>query len=208
MLFNHKGVPVWAYVEGESKCPECERTLIARKPEHAIWHWAHKPEPSQHSSCPWEESEWHLRWKAAQLGFAGWTVEHKVIINGKRYILDAYHEESGRVREFVHSLSPYYVDKHLALANAGMKVTWIYDGGEFASERRRGVSKGGVKKLLKPRASEIHGVTGGYVHLLGGEKYPPRLMKLWRGDVWYPNEVPGALQILALFDSNAIGGLA
>jgi hypothetical protein len=207
MIFNHLGVSVRKYVSGDSYCPECERQLIAKRPDTKVWHWAHKAQPSTHSACPWEESEWHLRWKAAQLKIPGWTVEHKIEIAGKRYILDAYHEETGRVREFVHSLSPYYEAKHLALKAAKFSVGWIYDGAEFVSARTVGTRQGiGLRKLLKPAASMLHGAIGGYVHI--HREVGDALYKSWKNDVWYPVEAKGAEQLLAFFNNVDLKGVA
>lgn len=195
MIFNHEHAPVWAYEDGPSFCPECNGPLIAKRPEHAIWHWAHKPVTKGRTACPWEESEWHLRWKMAQMTVPGWEVEKRIVVGGKTYILDAYHAATGRVREFVHSLSPYYVDKHLALKAHGLKTTWIFDGEMFISARALAVKGGkGIRRALKPSANYLHMDIGGYLHWGGA------LFKEWKSDVWFPCELPGVNHLLTKFE--------
>ena len=138
MYYNHARRSVRAYfsdpIPGEEAfCPECHRQLIARRPELRVWHWAHKAVASTAAKCPWVESPWHLQWKLAHLKLKGWQIEAPIQIGAKRYVLDAYHQGTGRIREFVHSLSPYYVQKHLDLLSAGHKVQWIFDVFVFVS---------------------------------------------------------------------------
>src|SRR5262249_39193236 len=83
------------------------------------------------------ETGWHLRWKAAYLTFPGWDIEVPVVVAGRSFRADAMNPGTGRVREFVHSLSDAYVAKHLALKAAGLDVVWRFDGEAFVRARRR-----------------------------------------------------------------------
>ena len=96
--------------------------------------------------------------------------------------------------EFVHSLRPSYVEKHLAMSAAGLKVLWVWDGSAFGSARVRDVRGGGVKHLLKPAARKFHARLGGLVHHAGG------LWRHWQGDVWYPVRDPGVRECVRRFD--------
>lgn len=200
MLLNHLGQPVWKYRGGPTKCPSCEADLVARRGEIRMWHWAHPPKSTSRECDGWEESQWHLQWKAAYLELAGWRVEHRVVLSGgQQFIVDACRPAVSRVREFVHSLSPRYIEKHQALIAAKrFDVLWIYDGAEFASLRAKVTRDGrGLRKLLKPRANEIHEQTGGLIHHEG------RLWRRWKGDVWYPVEGERSSRMLQLFNKGA-----
>lgn len=181
MIYNHERKAVWQWDSGESLCPDCARPLVARRGEFVCWHWAHKPFRATTNKCHHKETQWHLAMKMAYMGFDGWNIEVPVDIGGKKYRIDAYRE--GKAREFVHSLSPHYVGKHLSLKQSGMDVLWIYDGKEFASSRwsfcagRRGP---GYRRLLKPAAGMVFNETGGLVH------HNDMLLKEWRHGVFYP----------------------
>lgn len=180
MIYNHERKAVWQWDSGESLCPDCERPLVARRGELVCWHWAHKPSRRAGDKCPHKETRWHLAMKMAYLGFNGWSIEVPLTVNGKKYRIDAYRE--GKAREFVHSLSPHYSNKHLALKQSGMDVLWIYDGAEFASKRFAycsGRSSVGYRRLLKPTARRVFNHTGGLIH------YNDHLLKEWKHDVFY-----------------------
>jgi hypothetical protein len=137
-----------------------------------IWHWAHKR--NNNNDCGASESKWHLAMKEAYLKFNGWTVEHPVKVQQwdatwdndlrelvaqrwieKKFIIDAYCKYTKKAREFVHSLSPYYINKHNQLQWNGYDVLWIFDGNEFLSAHARQTSDHkGMRKFLKPKAYE------------------------------------------------------
>lgn len=182
MILNHERRTVSEWRDGrESLCPECGGRLVARRGDVVVWHWAHRPAARGRASCPFEESRWHLRWKDVYRAFAGWDIEVPVAAGGLRYRADAMNRSAGKVREFVHSLSPYYVEKHRALSKSGYDVRWIMDGEAFASGRRKEVARGGIRRLLKPSAFLLHRDVGGVlVHFEGG------LWREWRHDIWFP----------------------
>jgi len=182
VIFNHERKTVWQWESGESLCPDCGGGLVPKRGEFVCWHWAHKPNRHKGAECHHEETKWHLAMKMAYLGFDDWNIEVPISVGGKKYRIDAY-RNNGKAREFVHSLSPHYVGKHLALKQAGMDVLWIYDGAEFASARCAfcgGMNGAGYKRLLKPSARRVFNETGGLVH------FSDFLLKEWRHDVFYP----------------------
>lgn len=183
MILNHKRETVWHFTGGDSRCPECSAELLARKGEKLVWHWAHKPRRSTRNGCSWEESDWHLRWKEVFHDQAGFEIEHPIDINGKRFVLDAVKPQTKQINEFIHSLSPSYVAKHRALLQAKCNVTWLWDGHVFMSERGRSVRGGGIKRLLKPKAKDLHQEIGGLVHIQHGPR--AGVWRHWRHDVWY-----------------------
>ena len=202
MLFNHKRERVQMRNEGDSLCPECGAPLVARRGEVVVWHWAHAPNKAHRASCAWEESSWHLRWKQAFHQYEGYEVEFAVNVGGKKYVLDAYRARDGRVREFVHSLSPSYAAKHQALARAYPgKVSWLFDGHEFGSLRSKPVRGGGIRGLLKPRAKLMHDAIGGYVHIQGGPF--AGVWKHWKHDIWY--RIPESDNWLKAFEKSEPG---
>ena len=167
MLFNHKRQLVSDWTEGqESICPECETALVAKRGQIKIWHWAHK---SNEAGCGSYETDWHLVWKMTYLLYPGWEVEYPLEINGSRYRIDAYRKETGSVREFVHSLSEHYTDKHMKLVEADYDVLWIWDGAEFKSAYAGKMKHTDTTHYmgvnwLKPRAAHIYRILGGYLH--------------------------------------------
>ena len=61
MIYNHDRVAVWDWGGDESLCPECGHSLIAKRGDIVVWHWAHKPVTGGKSCiCPHKESIWHL----------------------------------------------------------------------------------------------------------------------------------------------------
>lgn len=196
MIFNHRRETVWQHAGGKSLCPLCSSPLLARRGEILVWHWAHRPFRGARRWCPWEESEWHLQWKYAYLHFAGWQIEMPVIVNGRKFVLDAVNPTTGQVREFVHSLSDYYVAKHRALRRSRYMVTWLFDGDVAGSLRTKKTADGdGLRRLLKPRAWALHEQIGGLAHWGGG------LWKHWQNNVWYPRTGERAQAVLNAFDS-------
>lgn len=186
MILNHarQTVSNWnSQGQGESFCPDCRDPLVAHRGDYVVWHWQHLPSTgSRDRLCLTDESEWHLAWKSAHLGLPGWEIEVP-LLNG-RYRIDAMNVEKAMAREFVHSLSDRYEEKHRTLSLIpGLDLLWILDGAEFASTRRHpvhGRTGSGLKKLLKPRALDVHQAIGGAVHL-GGV-----LWRHWKRDLWYP----------------------
>lgn len=172
-------VAMWELEQGDSRCPLCGRPLVARRGDWVRWHWAHAPKTLHRAACPWEETAWHLTWKLAYME-SGWQIEYPWTAGGRRFVLDACNPAAGVAVEFVHSLSPYYVDKHLALRRSGLTVRWIWDGEAHASARRKPTADcRGWKRLMKARAFEIYQGVGGKVHL------DAALWEHWKANVWY-----------------------
>jgi competence CoiA-like predicted nuclease len=176
-----------------SRCPDCGDGLIAKRGELVVWHWAHRPGHADRD-CAHEESQWHLRMKAAYLNFPGWQVEVPLVVGDGKFRVDAMNASTGAVREFVHSLSPYYRRKHVALKQGGKDVLWIMDGREFVSLRAKDVRRGGKRRFLKPRAEELHDLVGTLVH------YEGMLWHEWRDGVWYPNAGRAAMEVVRLYE--------
>jgi Competence protein CoiA-like family len=183
VIFNHARQRVEHFSGGESLCPLCGTELIARRGEIVIWHWAHRAFAAGRTACAFEESPWHLAWKDTYAAWPNWTVEQLVMVRGRKFILDAANLRTGRVREFVHSLSPYYREKHRVLLEQYDDVRWLFDGCVFLSKRCERCRDGrGVRNVLKPRA------------LLAAEELAPRvgvhlgrqIFRCWRENVWYP----------------------
>jgi hypothetical protein len=201
MLLNHARASPYDWFDAlPSKCPDCEAPLFARRGEIKVWHWAHYPARAGGTAtrcAPAEESEWHLGWKLAYNAFPGWRIEWPVVAGGAVYRADACNPQTGAVREFVHSLSPSYVAKHLALSASGRDVLWVFDGDQFVSARRklvRGAKEPGYRRLLKPAARRLHARIGGVVH------WHFRLWKEWGNtDVWYPTDGAQARAVLERF---------
>jgi len=191
MLLNHVGMYVhtWDKIEPSARpssyCPECNGEPIARRGAQRIWHWAHKPGTDNPRACSAEETEWHLHWKAVHLHI-GWDIEVPVVVGRKRFCVDAMNVPRTSIREFVHSLSPTYVEKHRTLKSTGANILWILDGDTFTWEEREEVAgkhgSRGYRHLLPPRARDLHRETGGLlqVHFQG------RLWEHWKHDIWYP----------------------
>ena len=132
--------------------------------------------------------------KMACLGIPGWEIEVPVEVMGEKYRADAMNRTTGQIREFVHSLSPCYVEKHFYLMKSRLDVLWIFDGAQFASERAKPCRGGGLRKLMKPKALNQHSTIGGLLHHEG------RLWKHWKDNVWYPTEGPAYRELLERFD--------
>lgn len=131
MFYNHERKLVNQWVKGEpSFCPYCRNPMIAKMGRMVIWHWAHYAD----SGCGYTETLWHMVWKMVYLSVPGWEVEYPVEIDGKQYRLDAYNQRTGSVREFVHSISDTYRQKHLDLLASEYSPLWIWDGDAFRSK--------------------------------------------------------------------------
>jgi hypothetical protein len=199
MFLNHvrMNVYTWDKIEPSARpsshCPECNEELVARRGAWRTWHWAHKPGTGNLPACSTEETEWHMRWKAVHLHF-GWDIEVPVLVGPKRFCVDAMYVPKTSIREFVHSLSPTYIEKHRMLKSTRATVLWIFDGDIFTWEGRREVpgrhSRKGYRRLLSPKARDLHRETGGLVHFQGW------LWEHWKADIWYP--APLSLQELAI----------
>lgn len=178
-----------------SLCPDCKEPLIARRGKILVWHWAHKSAPGKSPIQCWAtETEWHLTWKSVYEAFPGWEIEVLCETGkGEQFRLDAVNRRTGKIREFVHSLSDKYVHKHTALRAAGADVLWIFDGNVFVAERSKSIRNGGIKHLLKPKARQLYSQIGGFVH------YDNHLWKEWDYDCWYPIESGTPAQLVASF---------
>lgn len=194
MILNHNRTPVWKWQGEESLCPDCQGQLIARRGDIVVWHWAHHARLQGRQICGHSESEWHLRMKLAYLNFQDWEIEVPIQVGGRKLRLDARSKRTEQIREFVHSLSPYYVEKHYLLKTNNCKVLWIFDGEEFRSLRAFAVRGGGQKNFLKPSAYETWEWTGGLVH------WNNKLWRNWRGNIWYPCTGPLAREVCSRFE--------
>ena len=196
MIHNHIGKAVWDYHYTDnpiSLCPICEGPLTGKRyAKRVIWHWAHRPK--HRGDCPHYESHWHLVTKIAQSRLPGWVIEHPIQTTKKKYRVDAYNTKHRRIREFVHTVTPYYYQKHLVLrAEHYSQVNWVYHGEQYVSLRARPVAKGGIKSFLVPRAWELFEKIGGLVH------YNQRLWKHWQKNIWFPFDDPDATRFLDSF---------
>lgn len=136
--------------------------------------------------------------KQAYLSFANWQVEAPVLIKGIMYRVDAMNQTTGRIREFVHSLSPRYIMKHRDMAWAGFDCTWILDGEMFVSANRKcvhGWDSCGYKGMLKPKAFEVFEDLPTLIH------FEDRLWRRWKGNIWYPCSGKASEEIIARFDT-------
>lgn len=198
MIYNHIRQPVWAWAAGQpSFCPECGATLIAKRGDVVVWHWAHKAKRT--SGCPNEESLWHLRFKEVYLQFPKWDIEVPLVIDSKRFRVDAIRKDHRVIREFVHSLSPHYQRKHEALVRGRFNVLWVIDGKKFASARRKEVSGGGLKRLLKPIARDLCEAVNFRVLV----HFEDQFWAHWDHDVWYPKTGKAAGHVLELYAMRA-----
>jgi competence CoiA-like predicted nuclease len=163
MLLNKQRKTAREDSDPNSLCPECDGPLIGKRGEIKTWHWAHRSLGD--CSGGGEETEWHLRMKAVCHSWPGWEIEFPIKLNGQQYFLDAHNPATGEVLEFVHSLSPYYEAKHIALKTAGLDVKWILDGAEFvaASSVFRERWPCVMYNLLKPAAFLLHQKLGVFV---------------------------------------------
>jgi hypothetical protein len=200
VILNHLRLRVAEHLTGEeSYCPLCRGPLIAKRGDLVIHHWAHKPSAAVKSACPFEESPWHLGCKDAYSRFTGWEIEYPVTIDGERFVLDAFNPTTGRVREFIHTLSPYYLAKHRRLAAQYSDVRWLFDGAEFASARRSLTrDRQGYRDVLKPRALIV---AEGLMPRVG-VLFTDAMLKHWRGNVWYKVRSDRARDLVKLLNAS------
>jgi hypothetical protein len=190
MIYNHAGKTVgdYHYTDTfESRCPICEGPLVGKRyHKKVIWHWAHKPK--HRADCPHFESHWHLLAKIAQRRIRGWVIEHPIDLGHKMYRVDAYHTPSRTIREFVHTATPYYYQKHLDLRKARHdRINWVYDGEQFVSLKSRWTRDiKGRRDFLRPTPLQLFNKIGGLVH------WRSDLWKHWDDNIWYPYEHPDA----------------
>lgn len=184
MIYNAQRQRVRATNDPMSTCPDCGEDLFARRGDERfrIWHWAHYGRPTTMStqSCVGVgETTWHLEWKLAYDGFDNWSIEQP--FNNLR--IDAMNIQTGSVREFVHSLSPHYVEKHRALQTYGCDVRWIIDGNKFVSKRLKYTNDGdGIRQPLMPHVYALFADLDRRCWL----HFDNRLWREWKNDVWYP----------------------
>ena len=198
MLLNANREAVWACPDpATSTCPFCKEKLVAKRPLRHVHHWAHYPREHDVPKCPHKESDWHLKIKLAYATFPDWEIEVPVEIGDKTYRIDAINEKRGEAREFIHTLTPYYLEKQHALRLLGMNIKWIFDGEEFHSARCRYTKDyRGLRRLMKPKAFQLalflNQVTNPAdpdvaVHvqeLFNGEDMG--IYRHWKENVWYP----------------------
>lgn len=208
MLLNAKRQTVWQWIKegrGVSTCPDCGKNLVARQCELKISHFAHHPRsPEERASCEHVETEWHLGWKFAFWELPEWEIEVPLEVEGQVFRADAYHAPTRRVREFVHSLSPYYEAKHQSLVKADYDVFWLIDGEEFRSARleefqcKNGVA--GIRHLLKPKALDL-------VRCLGSRVKVHYKEAVWQpgNDLryWFQADGPNIRQLLKLWEKHS-----
>ncbi len=197
MILNHARMTPRNWDDGvPSLCPDCQSRLLARRGRVNVWHWSHRADRTGQTppGCSVSETEWHLSWKAAYLSFPGWEIELGIETDAGRFRIDAINVRTGRAREFVHSLSDSYVDKHLTLKECDLDILWIFDGDVFVADRRKSVARGGIKHLLKPKAKWLYAEVGGLVHWDGLLWYE------WRDDVWFVRETDTTEELLFRFD--------
>lgn len=104
------------------KCPNCDRSMVAKCGEIKIWHWAHL----EKRICDhwWEnETEWHRTWK--EHFPADWQEIPHSSGCGKKHIADVKTDQ-GWVLEFQHSyLNPV---ERRARDSFYPKLIWLVDG--------------------------------------------------------------------------------
>ncbi|MBU2051468.1 MAG: competence protein CoiA [Gammaproteobacteria bacterium] len=182
MILNHKRTVVRDWKHGEeSLCPDCVEPLVAKRGEIMTWHWAHKAHRDGATrACSAGETQWHLDMKMAFMALPGWSVEHPVEIQGKKFRLDAFCAQWKAAREFVHTLSESYFEKHELLVRAGYDVLWIMDGSAFVRSRACKTRDGeGYRRMLKPKAYDFHERLRCLAH------YENRIWREWKDNVWY-----------------------
>lgn len=208
MIFNAKRETVWSCADNnDSFCPMCGDRLVAKHCRHVVSHWAHMPKEHGQLKCPHTESDWHLRIKLAYAQYEGWEIEVPVELSGRRFRIDAYNEEKQEVREFIHTLTPHYLEKQRCLRLAGINVRWILDGEEFHSKRACYTKDMvGIRRLLKPKSLSM----AEYLEQSSDPQQPDVAVHLtrlvseqdrglyrhWYHNVWYPLPTTGSVKQL------------
>lgn len=187
MIYNHAGKAVWDHHytdKFDSWCPICNAPLVAKRYKRkVIDHWAHKPK--RRVDCPHFESHWHRLVKLAQSRMPNWIIEHKIDLGHRHFRVDAFNTKHGYIREFIHTLTPHYYQKHLDLRAARHdKLNWVFDGSMFVSARCRYISKKekrnhGYSDFLKETPFQLFDKIGGLVH------YEDNLYEHWKNNVWF-----------------------
>lgn len=156
MLLNQRRKTAHDDVNAGSECPDCGSALIGKRGQIMTWHWAHKT--LLNCAGGGVETEWHLRMKSYCLEWPDWQIEFPVEVEGQKFRLDAFNPKTNEVIEFIHSMSPFYENKHLTLKKSGYKITWIGDGDEVASARRKINLRWPctIQEMLKPLADTLH----------------------------------------------------
>jgi hypothetical protein len=138
--------------------------------------------------------------KIAQSRTPNWVIEHPIDVGHKRYRVDAYNTKYGTIREFVHTATPYYYQKHLDLRKARHNhINWLFDGEQFVSKLsryipRKGDRSPGHSEFLKDTPFQLFEKIGGLVH------YENRIWTHWKNNVWFHFDHPDAKRFLVELD--------
>ncbi|MGC3959611.1 MAG: competence protein CoiA family protein [Verrucomicrobiota bacterium] len=132
MILNHRRESASKDYEGDSNCPDCAGTLIAKCGEIKIHHWAHATSPP---NCEYQpKTEWHMGW---QLKFPLDWLEVKYT-NGRADVM----LPKGDLVEFQ---SKGLDSETLKRRTEGTKpgaIAWVVDGREAFKEERLYLTKG------------------------------------------------------------------
>lgn len=140
------------------------------------------------------EAKWKDSWKKTYGGFPGWKIDCPLELDGKTYIVDAMSHD-GSIREFVGPLSTEDSSKHATLKKSGIPSMFISYGDAFVSEARRQNRDGGFRDFIRTIPYSIHEKLGFKVHFQG------QIWKLWKSNVWYPEEGEGFKDLLEAFSA-------
>jgi len=195
MFYNHERKLVSEWVRGEeSLCPDCREPLIAKMGEIVIWHWAHKA----YASCWNVETLWHICWKMVYMEMPGWEIEYPIEIDGKSYRLDAYNPATKQAREFVHSLSKDYQNKHFDMLDSDYSPLWIWDGDAFRSaylKWERSATDLFFRYGLKRAALAMFKDLDSYLHFNGF------WWRHWQNNTWFTIESAETKSLCSSFSS-------
>jgi hypothetical protein len=144
--------------------------------------------------------------KLAYLSFPDWEIESPITTQfGQQFRIDARHKKSGQCREFVHSLSDAYYEKCALLAEEGIPIKWIFDGGSFRSKRERDVASGGKRTLLRPLAADYYRDLRDLSKALSGTSQDvvvhrdEDFWRYWKNDLWFPIRTVASQKVIAAF---------
>lgn len=212
MLLNHLRTPVWAWDgQAESKCPCCGVLLVAKRCHDRVWHWAHKPHSNQvEGTCLFDESAWALRWRLGYFEFEGWEIELPKKVGDRTHLIMAINPATKNVREFVGKISDKHEPRFQFLLGAqNHHVAWLFNGEEWASDRRRTIKNDGIVDVLKPKAKALYdricdAKQGALLHLNGKlyREYMPKdgPTTVKHTGIWYPLTGEKAQAVLKNFD--------
>jgi competence CoiA-like predicted nuclease len=190
MLLNHRHLTVANGDDANSFCPDCESPLIAKRGTIITWHWAHKTLANAQFGCHGGETDWHLKMKEYVLQWPDWDVELPVVVEGKKFRLDAFNKSTKQVIEFVHTMSPHYEEKHHLLQKSGLNVVWILDGDEFVSKRHSTSLCGYYAFVfLNPKPDEFDQKISNVIILFGGVFWSKGGRDWWGNDFIGPVEL-------------------